>query len=257
MLISKGARIALGSGLDCNDHRAIWAALDKVRAKHPNMALLDGSSPKGAEHIAALWCRERVVGSVEFKSDWAKHRDAASFKRNDQLLEVMPVGVLVFPGDGVSPTWPARRARLGHRSCASTVPRLEASLGRRFSGRRLDNSTCSAVLGAPALLGKPPARPKAEGRPPVGSSQLAGAALRPGFPGSVTPERSPPRPSLGIDRRAELFCCHPSPTGTVELRRELGAPNSRSRPGASSARLCPWKHPGRRPAPRIRPLPSA
>jgi hypothetical protein len=102
VLIPKGTRVALTGGSDYQDHGAIWAALDRVRAKYADMVLLHGGSPKGTEHIAALWCRERGVAQVVFKPDWAKHRNAAPFKRNDQLLAAVPVGVLVFPGNGVS-----------------------------------------------------------------------------------------------------------------------------------------------------------
>ena len=35
------------AGLDFNDHRLIWDKLDRVHAKHPDMVLLHGGSPKG------------------------------------------------------------------------------------------------------------------------------------------------------------------------------------------------------------------
>jgi hypothetical protein len=41
-------------GIDCNDHTRIWDTLDKVRVKHPDMVLIHGGSPKGAEKIASL-----------------------------------------------------------------------------------------------------------------------------------------------------------------------------------------------------------
>ena len=66
------------------------------------MLLLHGGAPKGAELIAAKWTSNRNVPQVVFKPDWAKHKNAAPFKRNDQMLEAMPVGVVVFPGNGVS-----------------------------------------------------------------------------------------------------------------------------------------------------------
>src|SRR6202035_851334 len=53
--IPAGTRIAFTGGVDCNDHHRIWAVLDKARAKHPDMVLLHGGSPKGAERIAACW----------------------------------------------------------------------------------------------------------------------------------------------------------------------------------------------------------
>ena len=55
VLLPKGAKIAFIGGTDCNDHRAIWAALDRVQTKHVDMVLLHGGSPKGAELIAAKW----------------------------------------------------------------------------------------------------------------------------------------------------------------------------------------------------------
>src|SRR5258705_4894412 len=51
-LLPAGPKIAFTGGLDCNDHRLIWDKLDQVHAKHPDMVLLHGGSPKGAERIA-------------------------------------------------------------------------------------------------------------------------------------------------------------------------------------------------------------
>jgi hypothetical protein len=76
--------------------------LDKVFAKHPDMVLLHGGSPKGAERIAACWAEARKIAQVVFKPDWTKHAKAAPFKRNDQLLQTLPIGVIVFPGSGIT-----------------------------------------------------------------------------------------------------------------------------------------------------------
>lgn len=101
VLLPAGPRIAFAGGADCNDHQRIWAALDKVRAKHPEMVLLHGGGSKGAERIAACWADNRKVAQVAFKPDWTKHKNAAPFKRNDAMLEVLPIGVIVFPGSGI------------------------------------------------------------------------------------------------------------------------------------------------------------
>jgi hypothetical protein len=66
------------------------------------MVLLHGGTPRGAEKIAACWADARKVLQVVFKPDWARHAKAAPFKRNDQLLEALPIGVVVFPGSGVT-----------------------------------------------------------------------------------------------------------------------------------------------------------
>ena len=101
VLIPAGPKIAVTGGLDFNDHRLIWAKLDQVHAKHPDMVLLHGGSPKGAERIAARWADHHKVPQIAFKPDWTKHAKAAPFKRNDQMLAVLPIGVMVFPGTGI------------------------------------------------------------------------------------------------------------------------------------------------------------
>ncbi|MFY9737317.1 MAG: DUF2493 domain-containing protein, partial [Rhodoplanes sp.] len=98
---------------DCNDHHRIWAALDRVHAKHPDMALLHGGSPRGAEKIAACWADSRKVPQIVFKPDWVRHAKAAPFKRNDQLLEALPIGVVVFPGSGVTDNLADKARKLG------------------------------------------------------------------------------------------------------------------------------------------------
>jgi len=113
LLVPAGSRIAFTGGPDFNDHRRIWAALDKVRAKHPDMVLLHGGSPRGAERIAACWADNRKVAQVAFKPDWNHHRNAAPFKRNDELLDVLPIGVIVFPGSGISRNLADKARKMG------------------------------------------------------------------------------------------------------------------------------------------------
>ena len=112
-VLPAGARIAFTGGLDCNDHARIWAALDKVRAKHPDMALLHGGTPTGAERIAACWADSRKVPQIVFKPNWTRHAKAAPFKRNDQLLEALPIGVVAFPGSGISANLCDKAKKLG------------------------------------------------------------------------------------------------------------------------------------------------
>ncbi|MEL6644931.1 MAG: DUF2493 domain-containing protein [Pseudomonadota bacterium] len=101
-LLPQGTKIAFSGGLDFNDHTAIWAALDRVHAKHADMVLLHGGAPRGAERIAAAWADKRGVTQIVFKPDWTQHGKSAPFKRNDRLLETMPIGLIVFPGSGIT-----------------------------------------------------------------------------------------------------------------------------------------------------------
>jgi hypothetical protein len=113
VLSPPGPKIALTGGLDFNDYRLIWDRLDKVHAKHPDMVLLHGGSPKGAELIAAKWASNRKVPQIAFKPDWTKHAKAAPFKRNDAMLETLPIGVMHFPGTGIQDNLADKARKLG------------------------------------------------------------------------------------------------------------------------------------------------
>ena len=113
LLMPAGPKIAFTGGADFNDHGLIWGMLDKVRAKHPDMVLLHGGSRTGAERIAARWADDRKVAHIPFKPDWTRHAKAAPFKRNDQILEVLPIGVIVFPGSGIQENLADKARKLG------------------------------------------------------------------------------------------------------------------------------------------------
>ncbi|MDU1498058.1 DUF2493 domain-containing protein, partial [Bradyrhizobium sp.] len=85
VILPQGPKIALTGGPDFNDVALIWDRLDKVHAKHPDMVLLHGGSPKGAELIASKWAANRKVPQIAFKPDWTRHNKAAPFKRNDAM----------------------------------------------------------------------------------------------------------------------------------------------------------------------------
>ena len=101
VLAPMGTQVAFSGGTDYQDVAQIWALLDKVLAKHPDMVLLNTCSPKGADLIASKWAEHRNVTVVPFKPDWKRFRKAAPFKRNEALLDVMPDGFVIFPGSGI------------------------------------------------------------------------------------------------------------------------------------------------------------
>ena len=101
ILVPPGPKVVVTGGLDYNDHRVIWDRLDATLARHPDMTLLHGGSPRGAELIASKWATARKVPQIVFRPDWTKHAKAAPFRRNDAMLETLPIGVLAFPGNGI------------------------------------------------------------------------------------------------------------------------------------------------------------
>ncbi len=112
IMVPAGPKIAFSGG-DAIDHRPIWAKLDQIHAKHPDMVLLHGGSPTGAEKIAARWADHREVPQIAFKPDWVRYAKAAPFKRNDQMLAVMPIGVIIFPGTGIQENLADKARKLG------------------------------------------------------------------------------------------------------------------------------------------------
>ncbi|MFC4726101.1 DUF2493 domain-containing protein (plasmid) [Glycocaulis abyssi] len=112
VMMPTGTRIAFTGG-DTDQHRDIWARLDQVHAKYPDMVLLHGGSPKGSEKAAACWANARSVPQIAFKPDWARHGKSAPFKRNDAVLGALPIGALVFPGSGIQENFADKARRLG------------------------------------------------------------------------------------------------------------------------------------------------
>lgn len=113
VLIPAGTKIAIAGGAHFNDHQLIWDVLDKTKAKHADMVLLHGGTPTGVERIAACWAEARRVTQISFKPNWNRHAKAAPFRRNDDLLSVMPSGVIVFPGNGITGNLADKARKLG------------------------------------------------------------------------------------------------------------------------------------------------
>ena len=87
--------------------QAIRAMLAKIETVEEMIAAF------GYERIAARWADHRKVPQIAFKPDWTRHAKAAPFKRNDQLLDVLPIGVMVFPGTGIQGNLADKAKKLG------------------------------------------------------------------------------------------------------------------------------------------------
>ena len=69
--------------------------------------------PTGAERIAACWAENRGVPQIAFKPDWKRHRRAAPFRRNDDMLSIVPTGIICFPGSGITDNLGDKARKLG------------------------------------------------------------------------------------------------------------------------------------------------
>ena len=126
VLIPKGTKIAFTGGADSNDHKLIWSVLDRIRERHPDMVLLHTGYYKGADAIAAAWARARDVVDVPFPLRPKSKTDrSAPWRRNEELLSVMPIGIVVFPGGGIQDNLADGAAKLGIK-LADYRPKPEA-----------------------------------------------------------------------------------------------------------------------------------
>ena len=107
-----GTLVAITGGKTVADADAIWSTLDLANAKHGDMVLLHGGGP-GVEKIAASWAEARGVNQVICRPDWNAHGKAAPFRRNDELLNLLPKGVIAFPGSGITGNLVDKARQLG------------------------------------------------------------------------------------------------------------------------------------------------
>ena len=99
--LPEGTLVAVTGGKEVRDVNAIIARLDKAKAKNADLILVHGGGP-GVERIAAQWAERNGVHQVVCKPDWNAHGRAAPFRRNDELLNLLPKGVIAFPGSGIT-----------------------------------------------------------------------------------------------------------------------------------------------------------
>ena len=110
--LPEGTLVAIAGGKDVRDPGAVFARLDTTKAKYPDMVLAHGGGP-GVEKIAASWADRNGVHQVVCKPDWNAHGRAAPFRRNDELLNLLPKGVIAFPGSGITENLVDKARQLG------------------------------------------------------------------------------------------------------------------------------------------------
>ena len=97
----EGTLIAITGGKTVADPDIVWSTLDQVRAKHEDMVLVHGGA-QGYDKVAASWADARNVVQVVCRPDWNAHGKAAPFRRNDNIINLMPKGIVAFPGSGIT-----------------------------------------------------------------------------------------------------------------------------------------------------------
>ncbi len=126
VMMPAGPKIALTGGLDFNDHNLIWDRLDKVHAKHPDMVLIHGGSPKGAELIASKWATTRKVPQIAFKPDWIEARQGGAVQAQRRHARTAADRRHAFPGHG-NPGQPRRQGKAARHTRLEIRRRMSAA----------------------------------------------------------------------------------------------------------------------------------
>ena len=110
--LPEGTLVAIAGGKQVANPDAIIARLEKAKEKYADLILVHGGGP-GVERIAAQWADRSGVHQVVCKPDWNAHGRAAPFRRNDELLNLLPKGVIAFPGSGITDNLVDKAVALG------------------------------------------------------------------------------------------------------------------------------------------------
>jgi hypothetical protein len=89
--------IIVCGGRDFKDFDRVQKALNAVLRKHPNLRVIEGGA-RGADSLAKLWCGHNGVECLTVKADWNGNGKRAGPIRNQEMLDMGPIGVVAFPG---------------------------------------------------------------------------------------------------------------------------------------------------------------
>ena len=110
--LPEGTLVAVAGGKEIGDPDTVIAMLDKAKAKYDDIVLVHGGGP-GVEKIAARWAERNSVHQIVCKPNWTAPGRAAPFRRNDDLLNLLPKGLIAFPGSGITGNLVDKARKLG------------------------------------------------------------------------------------------------------------------------------------------------
>ena len=107
--MSLQGKVALVTGAS----RGIGQAIALELGRQGAVVIGTATSEAGAERIAACWAENRRIPQIVYKPDWTRHKKAAPFRRNDQMLETLPIGLIAFPGSGITQNLADKARKMG------------------------------------------------------------------------------------------------------------------------------------------------
>lgn len=85
-------------GRDFSDRGAMYADLDILLAKHPDLLIVEGEA-RGADRMAREWAESRGVPFEGYPAAWkGPLKKMAGFARNQQMVDSGLQGAVEYPG---------------------------------------------------------------------------------------------------------------------------------------------------------------
>jgi hypothetical protein len=100
----KTYRVLVTGSRDWADYAAVMAVLDAVAAEHPELVVVHGHCPTGADRYADVWAQMAGLRPERHPADWARHGKAAGFRRNAEMVGLGADVCLAFIGPCTSKT---------------------------------------------------------------------------------------------------------------------------------------------------------
>lgn len=88
-LLVTGARV-------WDDYGTVFWYLERQLDLHPDLIVVHGDCPRGADRIAEEWCIVQGVPSEPYPAEWENHGRAAGFIRNKQMVDTNPDRAVAF-----------------------------------------------------------------------------------------------------------------------------------------------------------------
>jgi len=92
-------KILICGSRDWEDRYAILRRIRELLEEHGNDITIISGAARGADRIAASWCKTLGVNLIEVHADWKRYGKAAGPIRNKLMLDMNPDLVIAFHED--------------------------------------------------------------------------------------------------------------------------------------------------------------
>ena len=90
-------KVLVAGGRDFDDKDWLFKELNAVHSSEPITQIIDGGA-RGADSLAYLWAHQMEIDNYRAFANWQKYGKKAGWVRNNQMADLEPDLVILFPG---------------------------------------------------------------------------------------------------------------------------------------------------------------